>query len=70
MPPDLAAADRILAEAPEITHVFAVHCETTSGILNPIDDIAALAARHRKRLLIDAMSAFGALPLDARQEPV
>jgi len=49
--------------------VFAVHCETTSGILNPIDDIAAIVARHGKRLLIDAMSAFGALPLDARESP-
>ncbi len=68
-PPDLAAVDRILVEAPDITHVFAVHCETTSGILNPIADIAAIAARRGKRLLIDAMSAFGALPLDASQSP-
>ena len=68
-PPDLAAVDRILAAAPEITHVFAVHCETTSGILNPIDDIATIVARHGKRLLVDAMSAFGALPLDARNSP-
>ena len=67
--PDLAAVDRILVEAPDITHVFAVHCETTSGILNPIADIAAIAARRGKRLLIDAMSAFGALPLDASQSP-
>ncbi len=66
-PPDLATIDRILAEAPRITHVFAVHCETTSGILNPIDDIAAIVARRGRRLLIDAMSAFGALPLDSRK---
>jgi len=65
-PPDLGAVERILLEAPEITHVFAVHCETTSGILNPIELIAALCARHGRRLLIDAMSAFGALELDAR----
>jgi 2-aminoethylphosphonate-pyruvate transaminase len=64
-PPNLAEVERLLASQP-ITHVFAVHCETTSGILNPIAEIAALAARHGKRLLIDAMSAFGALPLDAR----
>jgi 2-aminoethylphosphonate-pyruvate transaminase len=65
-PPDLAAVDRLLAADPGITHVLAVQCETTSGILNPIEDIAALVARHGRRLLIDAMSAFGALPLDAR----
>lgn len=68
-PPDLGAVERILAESPAITHVFAVHCETTSGILNPIEQIAALCARHGRRLLIDAMSAFGALELDARTTP-
>jgi 2-aminoethylphosphonate-pyruvate transaminase len=68
-PPDLDAVERILGETPAITHVFAVHCETTSGILNPIEKIAALCARRGKRLLIDAMSAFGALELDARTTP-
>lgn len=65
-PPDLAAVERILRRQTGITHVFAVHCETTSGILNPIEAIAALCARYGKRLLVDAMSAFGAIPLDAR----
>jgi 2-aminoethylphosphonate-pyruvate transaminase len=68
-PPDLAAIDRVLTRQKNITHVFAVHCETTSGILNPIEAIAAIVARHGKRLLIDAMSAFGALPLDSRSVP-
>ena len=45
--------------------MFAVQCETTSGILNPIVEIGALVEKHERRLLIDAMSAFGALPLDA-----
>ena len=66
-PPDLAAVGKLLADNPKITHIFAVYCETTSGILNPIAEIAALAVRHGKRLLVDAMSAFGALPLDARE---
>jgi 2-aminoethylphosphonate-pyruvate transaminase len=64
-PPDLDAVDRILRETDDITHVFAVQCETTSGIRNPIGRIAEIAARYGKRLLVDAMSAFGALPLDA-----
>ena len=68
-PPDLAAIERILTRQKSITHVFAVHCETTSGIRNPIEAIAAIVARCGKRLLIDAMSAFGALPLDARAVP-
>jgi len=65
-PPDLAEVDRILAADAAITHVFAVHCETTSGILNPIAEIGALARKHGRSLLVDSMSAFGALPLDAR----
>ena len=68
-PPDLDEVERILGETPAITHVFAVYCETTSGILNPIERIAALCARRGKRLLIDAMSAFGALELDSRTTP-
>ena len=68
-PPDLAAIEEILRADRSISHLFAVHCETTSGILNPIADIAALAERHGRRLIIDAMSAFGALPLDAQRIP-
>jgi 2-aminoethylphosphonate-pyruvate transaminase len=64
-PPDLGEVERTLRDDPSITHVFAVHCETTSGILNPIADIGAVVERYGRRLLIDAMSAFGALPLDA-----
>jgi len=67
MPPDLPLLERMLAEDRAMTHVFAVHCETTSGILNPIAEIAAIVASHRRRLLVDSMSAFGALPIDARE---
>ena len=68
-PNDLAALARALAQDQAITHVAAVHCETTSGILNPIERIAEITASAGRRLLIDAMSSFGALPLDARQVP-
>ncbi|WP_406857900.1 2-aminoethylphosphonate--pyruvate transaminase [Alsobacter sp. KACC 23698] len=66
VPPDLAEIEALLARSPSITHVFAVHCETTSGVLNPVEEIGAVARRHGKAYLVDAMSAFGALPLDAR----
>ena len=69
VPNDPEALERTLAGDPEITHVVAVHCETTSGILNPIEDIARITARHGRGFLIDAMSAFGAVPLDAREVP-
>jgi 2-aminoethylphosphonate-pyruvate transaminase len=68
-PPDLARLEAMLAGDTAITHVFAVHCETTSGILNPIAEIAAIVARQGRRLLVDSMSAFGALEIDARAVP-
>ena len=69
VPVDPDALDRALAADPEIGHVAVVHCETTSGILNPIAKVAAVVARHGRGLLIDAMSSFGAIPLDAREVP-
>lgn len=61
--------DRLLLADPSITHVALIHCETSTGILNPLPDIAAVVARHGKRLIIDAMSSFGALPIDAQKVP-
>ena len=68
-PVNVAALDDRLAAEPDITHVAVVYCETTTGLLNPLSDIAAVVARHGRGLLIDAMSAFGALPLSAAELP-
>jgi 2-aminoethylphosphonate-pyruvate transaminase len=67
----IAAADieRALASDPSITHVALVHCETSTGILNPLPEIAQVVARHGKSLIVDAMSSFGALEIDARTTP-
>jgi len=43
-----------------------IHCETGTGVLNPLAEVAAICERHGKGLIIDAMSSFGALPIDAR----
>jgi 2-aminoethylphosphonate-pyruvate transaminase len=51
---------------PRITNVAQVHLETSAGLLNPLDEIAALCQRHGKSLIVDAMSSFGALPIDLR----
>ncbi len=67
--PEAAQVDAALGADKALGHVALVHCETTSGILNPLGEIAEVAARHGRRLLIDAMSAFGALALDAREVP-
>jgi 2-aminoethylphosphonate-pyruvate transaminase len=67
VPIDVALLDQTLAHNATITHVAAVFCETTSGILNPLKEIADVVEKHKRGFLIDAMSAFGALPVDSSQ---
>ncbi len=64
LPPRGDEVAAILGNDPAITHVLAIHCETSSGILNPINEIAEATRTAGRKLLIDSMSAFGALPLD------
>jgi 2-aminoethylphosphonate-pyruvate transaminase len=63
-PPDVSLLDKILATDPDITHVAAVHCETTTGMLNPIAEIGSAVKRHGKIYIVDAMSSFGGMPMD------
>ena len=65
LPPRGAEVAQALADDPAITHVLAIHCETSSGILNPVEEIAAATHGAGRKLLIDSMSAFGAVELDA-----
>ncbi|MBN8248941.1 MAG: 2-aminoethylphosphonate--pyruvate transaminase [Verrucomicrobia bacterium] len=62
-PNDPAALDTALAADPTITHVAAVHCETTTGILNDIAALGAVVRRHGRVYVVDAMSSFGAYPI-------
>jgi 2-aminoethylphosphonate-pyruvate transaminase len=65
-PADPARIDAALGADPAITHVAQVHCETGTGILNPLPEIATVVANRGRGLIIDAMSSFGAIPIDAR----
>lgn len=61
-----ALRDRLNADA-SITHVVLIHCETGAGVLNPLPEIADICARFGKGLIIDAMSSFAAIEIDARK---
>jgi 2-aminoethylphosphonate-pyruvate transaminase len=65
-PMDPVRIEQALQADAAITHVAVVHCETSAGILNPLADIAAVVRRANRRLIVDAMSAFAALPIDLR----
>ncbi|HEY0824903.1 MAG TPA: 2-aminoethylphosphonate--pyruvate transaminase [Ramlibacter sp.] len=66
-PVDAQVLDARLAADGSITHVILVHCETGAGVLNPLAPVAEVCARRGKGLIVDAMSSFGALPIDARE---
>src|SRR5258706_3496537 len=66
-PVSAAAVEDAFNRNSRITHVALVHLETSAGLLNPLDDIATLCQRHGRSLIVDAMSSFGALPIDLRK---
>ena len=63
-PPDLALLDAALASDRHISHVVCVHCETTTGMLNPLAEICRVVKGHGRSMLVDSMSGFGGIPLD------
>lgn len=63
--PDPATIAKAIEQDPAVTHVAVVHCETTTGIINPIREIGAVVKKAGKSYMVDAMSSFGAVPLSA-----
>jgi len=59
--PDPEELDALLAAHPEASHVAVVHCETSTGLLNPVAALADVAEHHSRRVVVDAMSSFGVL---------
>jgi len=64
---DVSRVDHTLAHDTGITHVALVHCETTTGMLNPAVEVGKVVARHKRLYIVDAMSSFGGLPLTMEQ---
>ena len=60
---NLDQAEEILAGDTAITHVALVHCETTTGMLNPAEEVGAMVRRHGREFILDAMSSFGGIPM-------
>ena len=66
---EAASVAAALDADPALTDVALVHCETTSGLLNPLGPIAETVRNAGRRLLVDAMSSFGAVPIDGAATP-
>jgi 2-aminoethylphosphonate-pyruvate transaminase len=64
--PDAQALEQTLQSDPAITHVAVIHCETTTGIINPIEEYGRIVKAHKCIYIVDAMSSFGAYPIDLK----
>lgn len=62
--PSVEQVDAQLSSDRSITHVCVAHCETTTGIFNPVAAIGEIVRRHERIYFVDAMSSFGAVPLN------
>lgn len=70
LPPQPNEVAALLQQDPAITAVFLVHCETSSGILNPLEAIAEVVQAHGKVFIVDAMSSFGGIPISLTKTPI
>ncbi|QDU47853.1 2-aminoethylphosphonate--pyruvate transaminase [Gimesia panareensis] len=65
--PDLDQIRKALADDASITHVALVHCETTTGMLNPAREVGQIVAEAGRDYILDAMSSFGGIPLSMEE---
>ena len=63
---DPAVVDKYLQDNAGFTHLVFIHCETTTGIVNPLPEISKVAKSHNCVVIVDAMSSFGGMPIDVR----
>lgn len=64
MPINASLVEEALRQNNKITHIVAVQFETAIGVLNDVNSLLQVAAIHNCEVMIDAMSSFGALPID------
>ncbi|MEO2045720.1 MAG: 2-aminoethylphosphonate--pyruvate transaminase [Pirellulales bacterium] len=70
VPVDPIRVAEALAADPSITHVSICHCETTSGVMNPVEAVGAVVQAAGKRYFVDAMSSFGAIPINLEEAKI
>jgi 2-aminoethylphosphonate-pyruvate transaminase len=66
-PTNILEIEQYLQTDQTITHVVVVHCETTTGILNPVEEVCKLAKTYNKKTIVDAMSSFGGIEIDVHE---
>lgn len=68
-PIDFNKLEKLIIENKEqLSHIAFIHHETTVGILNPIDEVSALAQKYNLEIIVDAMSSYAGIPIDVKKD--
>ncbi len=69
-PINLKKLNKVIKAHNDISHLAVIHNETTTGLLNNLDDFGAIAKKHKLELIVDAMSSYAALPIDMKKQNI
>ncbi len=69
-PIDMSELERVISEDKNISHLSVIHNETTTGLLNDLDALGALAKKYDLEFIVDAMSSYAALPIDMKAQNI
>lgn len=70
LPLDLNELKNILDSNKNISHLAVVHNETTTGLLNNLDELSNLTKNSNIELIVDAMSSYAAIPIDMKKQNI
>lgn len=63
-PVDINKLEDVIKSNPKISHLAAIHNETTTGLLNDLKPLGELAKKYNLEFIVDAMSSYAAIPID------
>ena len=69
-PIDLNKLEEVIQSNDNISHLAVIHNETTTGLLNDLDDLGELAKRYNLEFIVDAMSSYAALSIDMQKQNI
>ncbi len=69
-PIDIQELENIILDSTDISHMAVIHNETTTGLLNNLDDLGSLSKKHKLELIVDAMSSYAALPINMKEQNI
>ena len=69
-PIDLDALEAVIKAESNLSHLAVIHNETTTGLLNNLDDLGAMAKKYNLELIVDAMSSYAAIPIDVKAQNI